>query len=290
MKKSTVRLFLIALVFSALVLALSSPVHAGGWVVITLDRLPSQVNAGQPYELGFMARQHGQTPWQVAEIRIEARQSQTGQRVTFSATPDQPQGHYHVQLLFPQPGRWEWGLQSGLFPTTQPMPAIEVGGLAQASTAPATPGLLRSLMGGLALVALASAALLLIRYRGKIIFRWVGLGMFVLGGFCLLAFFTFGNAQAEPIPQAQAAAAAPETGKQLFMAKGCVVCHVNSRAVENPDSLSVNIGPNLSIYRKDPAFLRTFLANPTGPETTFKMPNLGLAPAEIEALVEFLNN
>ena len=75
----------------------------------------------------------------------------------------------------------------------------------------------------------------------------------------------------------------PERGARLFLAKGCVTCHVGSEPV----------GPDLSGKRFDPDFLRRFLADPSilpaAPGTTLGMPNLNLKPAEIAALVAYLN-
>jgi ABC-type sugar transport system substrate-binding protein len=35
--------------------------QAGGWAVITLDDLPRQIVAKQPFTIGFTVRQHGRT-------------------------------------------------------------------------------------------------------------------------------------------------------------------------------------------------------------------------------------
>jgi cytochrome c oxidase subunit II len=78
-----------------------------------------------------------------------------------------------------------------------------------------------------------------------------------------------------------------EHGQMLFRNKGCVTCHAHNRAGGETGLLEV--GPNLSAYRNDPAFLRAWLADPQAvrPETT--MPNLKLSAEEIEALIAFLN-
>ena len=38
------------------------PAFAGGWAVITLDELPTNVVAGEPLTIGFTVLQHGKTP------------------------------------------------------------------------------------------------------------------------------------------------------------------------------------------------------------------------------------
>ncbi len=74
----------------------------------------------------------------------------------------------------------------------------------------------------------------------------------------------------------------PERGARLFVAKGCVTCHVQ-----------IAVGPDLSGKRFDPEFLRRFLADPStlppSAGATFGMPNLSLKAAEIAALVAYLN-
>ncbi len=312
-------------VLAVILLSLSLPslVKAGGWAVVTLDRLPGEVIAGQPYALGFMARQHGRTPWQVPEIRIQARQPETGQALTFIAKPDGQAGHYQAELLFPQPGRWEWGIETGLFPQAQPMPALTVAGgaagsadsaavsaasNASSSAADSTsgagavrlPGAPALLSGLLAVLALAGGVALLARGRAKPLRMWAGTGLLVLCAGLAFAAGTFAsgasaNAESAQLPlTAQdpppaAAASSAETGRQLFLAKGCVVCHVNTRAVENAAEYSVAAGPDLSAYPKnDPAYLKPFLANPQAVKTTSEMPNLGLTAEEIDALVSFV--
>src|SRR5688572_22466504 len=45
-----------------LALILTIPVFSGGWAVITLDELPTDVVAGEPLTIGFTVRQHGIRP------------------------------------------------------------------------------------------------------------------------------------------------------------------------------------------------------------------------------------
>lgn len=84
--------------------------------------------------------------------------------------------------------------------------------------------------------------------------------------------------------------AEPERGRRLFVAKGCVTCHVNREAGAGDASLSM--GPDLTGRRFPAEYLGRFLADPSiaargGREV--KMPNLHLKPGEIASLVAFLN-
>jgi cytochrome c2 len=80
-----------------------------------------------------------------------------------------------------------------------------------------------------------------------------------------------------------------DRGHQLFVAKGCVSCH--SHLVTKEFNLT-NLGPDLTEPKFAAAYLQRFLANPavkTDWKSGNRMPNLGLKPAEITALVAFLN-
>ena len=73
-----------------------------------------------------------------------------------------------------------------------------------------------------------------------------------------------------------------DRGRRLFIAKGCVTCHEQ-----------IDVGPRLDGKRFDVAYISRFLANP--PDTASRrgqspMPNLGLQPTEIAALVGYLNS
>jgi mono/diheme cytochrome c family protein len=73
-----------------------------------------------------------------------------------------------------------------------------------------------------------------------------------------------------------------ERGRRLFVAKGCLTCHGHDA-----------VGPALSGRRYPAEYLSRFLADPSisrlrGPNG-FEMPDLNLRPAEIGALVAFLN-
>lgn len=81
------------------------------------------------------------------------------------------------------------------------------------------------------------------------------------------------------------AAQLEQRGMALFSAKGCTSCHVHSRI---HGSGRIGIGPELSNWHGDPAFLVRWLADPQAIRPGTGMPNLHLTDDEIDALVAFL--
>lgn len=80
-----------------------------------------------------------------------------------------------------------------------------------------------------------------------------------------------------------------DRGQRLFLAKGCVTCHVHREVPAE----GVAYGPDLSGRHFPADYLAQFLADPAkvlkARGSTKTMPNLELRPAEIAALVAFLN-
>lgn len=99
-----------------------------------------------------------------------------------------------------------------------------------------------------------------------------------------------------PITVVAPGAAAPlaptdaERGRRLFVAKGCVTCHLHRDVA---GSGQVAVGPELTAARFAPEYLKQFLADPSikplSPGRSEGMPNLRLKPGEIAALAAFVN-
>lgn len=80
-----------------------------------------------------------------------------------------------------------------------------------------------------------------------------------------------------------------QRGQRLFVAKGCVSCHLQ-RGIQPIETHVARI--DLSERRLSPGYLEQFLADPSVKKAwpnNWKMPDLQLKPAEISALVAFLN-
>jgi cytochrome c2 len=99
----------------------------------------------------------------------------------------------------------------------------------------------------------------------------------------------------EPLTVVAKGAAAPAPlspftrGRQVFVAAGCVTCHSHQLTAGYSHA---DIGPDLTEPKFMSAYLARFLANPsikTNWANGNRMPYLELKPAEITALVAFLN-
>lgn len=74
-----------------------------------------------------------------------------------------------------------------------------------------------------------------------------------------------------------------DAGRSIVEGKGCVGCHMI-------EGKGANVGPTLdgATGRRSADFLRRKLANPTFDRATSMMPNFGLTPEEIEAVLAYL--
>ena len=93
----------------------AAPAMAGGWAVITLDQVPTDVRAGETYRVGYTALQHGITPVQSDQTAIRAR-SADGQTLSFTGKAEGAPGHYVAEIRLSQPGEWTWQADAGFGP------------------------------------------------------------------------------------------------------------------------------------------------------------------------------
>jgi len=276
------------------------PVFAGGWAVITLDELPTNIVAGEPLTIGFTVLQHGKTPMTDLEPTVTAGSS-LDEKLVVNAKPVGKPGHYVATLTFPKEGEWKWSIQA--FTMDQPMPVLTVAapGVASASqpvnaenaelaTTTISPLLiLRTLVLGIGLIGLVVA----FRRRSRLAVALTALCL--LGGFAL---FLAGAGTASGLEAqsksseglSESSAAQVELGRQLFIAKGCITCHINSKAARNSKYWTVPVGTNLSNFSASPEVLFVRLKDPSAAKSDTQMPNLDLTKVEIEALVAFINS
>ena len=281
-------------------LLLAVPVLAGGWAVITLDEWPSDVVAGEPVTIGFTVLQHGKTPLAGLTPTITANLFKD-QEFVVSAEPEGKPGHYTATMTFPKEGEWQWSIQA--FTMDQTMPILTVAATAAVAadpptvtTAPAVSLASPVIFGGVALLVLGLAcAVIGLRRRN----RWV----LALTALCLVAGVSLlfvgagatpgvaAKAKAESVAVEPSAAAQVELGKKLFVAKGCITCHVNTKAASHSEYWTIEMGaPNLSKFSASPEVLMIRLKDPSAAKSDTKMPNLDLKKTEIEALIAFINS
>lgn len=276
----------------ALALILAVPVLAGGWAVITLDALPGQMAAGEPLEIGFVVRQHGQTPLGGLTPIITARLNGGSKLVRFFAEEQGAVGHYTASLTLPEAGTWEWSIEA--FGEPQAMPALTVNAAVVAAeaqvTQPATAPAFNTMSLWIGVAGLVGAALGALVFRSKR--RWaiaLVLAGFLVGGYGVVSAANPPRAESDAKPLvAVSADSQVELGRQLFVAKGCVTCHYHSD-VSGSYTFGFDDIPNLTNFTASPEYLRMWLTNPKSVKPYTKMPALGLSEAEIEALIAFIN-
>jgi hypothetical protein len=243
--------------------------------------------------------QHGVTPMTNLEPSVTASLS-NGKPLTFFATPEGKPGYYTATLTFPEAGEWEWSIQA--FTMDQKMPVLNVAASSTAAVSqpvaksePAKLGISPLLIVGIFALATGFAGLV-VAFRHKSRFT---LGLTVV---CLLigvasliaasASLVEVEAQSSSETHDLASASRTELGEQLFVAKGCITCHVNSKVPNSRDywTIPYENATNLSNFSAHPDVLRMRLKDPTSVKSDTKMPNLDLTEVEIEALVAFINS
>lgn len=284
------RHIVISSVLIFLVVMILAPVRlmAGGWTAVTLDDLPRNVMAGEPFTLGFVVRQHGVKPVDLnlneAPVLVTLRHAQSGEQIQFEARKEGRVGHYVVEATLPTAATWELDIQPSRFPTVQ-VGTIEVRSAASNLINVNRPD--RTIqVGAIGMTVLvAIGALLLLRKVEAKRRRWlIGLTGTLLTMAIVFAGWLWSTRQAAA---QRYEAEQVAWGEALFQAKGCASCHVHDQAMNHSSS---GFGPNLTRYGGQPEYMRQWLANPQAIKPDAKMPDLQLSTAEIDALALFLES
>lgn len=267
--------------------------------MITLDELPMNVAAGEPVKVGFTVLQHGRTPMTDLYPTVRANLNKDTEFVV-NAEPEGVPGHYVATLTFPKEGEWRWFIQAFTMDQMMPMLTVAPSSGASASqlpvkTAPAAPSIsrlwvVRVLTLGIGLL----GALVAVRRRNRL--------AVALTAFCLVvgvATFMTGSdvpaVEAQSVPfsnsSGESSVSQVEYGRQLFVAKGCITCHHNTKVENYSDYWTIDMGAtDLSKFSASPEVLFIRLKDPAAAKSDTKMPNLGLKKDEIEALIAFINS
>jgi len=270
-----------------------TPLWAGGRAVITLDALPAGVVAGEPLTIGFVVRQHGLTPLKGITPSIIARHAESGEKVTAPASPEGADGHYVATLTLPSGGVWQWVINDGFvtadafgLPGGQPMPDLFVLGESPVIPSASTNFNVTGIISVASILGAAFGLLMLIRTR-RLWAAGVLLASVIVAG---LSFAMPGQAApAASTPALSSDTSPEETGRALFLAKGCVMCHAHTEFNDVRQTFGdFRVGPDLSAAPNTAEYLRKWLSDPQSVKPTTEMPDLNLSEAEIEALVAFL--
>jgi mono/diheme cytochrome c family protein len=284
----------LALLLSAV---LAIPAIAGGWAVITLDTLPTGVVAGEPFNIGFTVLQHGRTPMSGLDPTITATLSKSESFIVH-AKPEGETGHYAATLTFPTKGNWNWSIQA--FSMEQAMPVLSVAPpiaapVSQQPVAETAPISAVWIVRVLALVIGLAGVVVAYQRKSRLavgltaVCLLVGIGSFVNGSSVPESVEAQSKSSAEVVSAPSISQV--ELGRQLFLAKGCITCHYNSKAARGSEYWTIDNGaPNLSKFSGSPEALRLRLKDPASVKSDTQMPNLNLAEDEIEALIAFINS
>lgn len=131
MKPTIIRVALLVVVL----LAASSPVAAGGWATVRLDETPGSIIAGEPWQFGFMVRQHDVTPNSDVNAVVRAVHIESGEKVSAEGLQMGAVGHFEARIRFPVSGEWKWEIAPEPFGATSlEMLTVLPGKEEQAST------------------------------------------------------------------------------------------------------------------------------------------------------------
>lgn len=260
--------------------------YAGGWSIVSMERLPTELVANQATTIRFQVLRHGSHAETGLTPTVIAVHQESKQEFKFDAVADEDE-FYKTELILPLEGVWTWGIYPyGLTTYDFEMPPLTVQAappIQEEMTASTAPLLML-----LTLPFVAILTFIFSRGWPSSVGRWAVAAVCLIGIF-VLSFWAMATPSAAQ-PAAPAAAISDlsqaELGAQLFVAKGCRQCHINLRA--EGETLYNGMAPNLTEYVGNPEYLSLWLANPQSLKPETIMPNLNLRQDEIEALIAFL--
>ena len=125
----------IAAIFILITSLATATANAGGWSIVKLDALPTDVVAGEGFTVAFTVLQHGEQPLADLQPSVTATNAETGERLRFEATPQGEAGHYVARVTLTDEGTWDWSVNA--FEGDHWMPPLNV--LAAGRTQPDPP-------------------------------------------------------------------------------------------------------------------------------------------------------
>lgn len=148
------KLLLVLAVFAVAVPAAS----AGGFATVGLSSLPSDTKAGGTWSVDLTVLQHGRTPLQGISPTLTIANGD-GDTRTFTGTPTDKPGVYHVEVVFPAAGTWSYEVWDD-FSQTHTFKPVEI-------VAPGNGSFPLLPVGGTALALMLAGALVLFLRRSR---------------------------------------------------------------------------------------------------------------------------
>lgn len=102
---------IVGILLMGTLVALSSPVLAGGYAVVRLDEPPGDVLVATPWQFGFMVLQHDVTPNSDVTPIVRALHKETGEEITATGRQEGAVGHFVTEVTFPRAGEWKWSIE-----------------------------------------------------------------------------------------------------------------------------------------------------------------------------------
>ncbi|MBA2519803.1 MAG: cupredoxin domain-containing protein [Chloroflexia bacterium] len=99
-------------------LVMVGPAAAGGWATVRLDEAPAAVVASEPWQFGFLVKQHDRTPTNDVEPVVRAVHMATGEVLTVEGEQTGEVGHFSAVVTFPMAGDWKWEIAPNPFGPT----------------------------------------------------------------------------------------------------------------------------------------------------------------------------
>jgi hypothetical protein len=98
--------FLIAFFILTVALVSAGVAQAGGWATVSVDPLPTGIDAGETWRTEITVLQHGRTPLTGLSPVITIHDAASGATREFEATTGDRSGRYDAQVVFPEAGKW----------------------------------------------------------------------------------------------------------------------------------------------------------------------------------------
>jgi hypothetical protein len=171
---------LVLMVMGLALFGMATVAHAGP-VVISLEQVPTALEAGRPFTVGFRVTSHGEQGRlePIAGLAPIVTATRGDERVQVVAEAAAAPGHYQATLTLPGPGTWDWEIAAFGGPEAYaltPLQVAEAGGMAVAPGTSAEPagaarGLRSALSGAGIMLLLVALALPFVQLRKSWLWR-----------------------------------------------------------------------------------------------------------------------